>query len=587
MGRNVLRWQGWALAFALSVVALLAGCGPKHPPAVVPSAAPSSATAAPTEASVPAAHPLAVTDQTWTPEALEALLAPIALYPDPVLSQVLIAATNPQEVLDAGNWLIANPKLADKALDQAAAKAGFTPPVRALMQFRQIVDQMCLKMGWTAELGQAFTNDQPGVLAAVQRLRRQAQEAGNLQNSPQMKVEMQDQGGQPAIMISPPSPQVVYVPQYDPVTAYAPATTDYSEGALVPVGVLAFGAGLIVGNIFDHDYDDYYYHRCYYPSYGYGRYPSCPPHYYRPVYGNGYRPGHYYNRPPHYENSFNDNNVVPVNSRNDHYWGHFDERPTGVPRANTVPSPITVARPERPELTQLYTSGRVPTPPPGTMSSPPERLPDYQSQPYAGAAGQRPYAGGQGQPPYVGSQHPPTYSGAPGQRPNLGAQGQPPYAGATGQRSYAGSQQQPYASSQSQAPYAGAQPPPPIPGFRQPSHAGGPGQSPYTGARPEATVSAPRPESSMTVVPSAPPAQARPPSWPGAHSNAGASRPPSIAPPPATLSPPPSSAAPSGGNRGAPVPGSTGGGGNASGQPGHEGHPPGVRISPGAAGQKP
>jgi len=85
--------------------------------------------------------------QTWTPEALEELLAPIALYPDPVLSQMLIASTNPQEVLDAGNWLLQNTELKGKALDDAAATVGFTPPIRALVQFPETVDMMCLELG--------------------------------------------------------------------------------------------------------------------------------------------------------------------------------------------------------------------------------------------------------------------------------------------------------------------------------------------------------------------------------------------------------------------------------------------------------
>ena len=277
MGCNRCRSRVWLLALAAGFVSALAACGSRPPPVAATASAPA-ASAAP--APMPVARPLTVNHQTWTAEAMEALLAPIALYPDPVLSQVLMAATNPQEVLDAGNWLIDHPNLADKALDQAAAAAGFTPPMRALMQFRQVVDQMCLKMGWTAELGQAFTNDQAGVLAAVQRLRRQAQEAGNLQDSPQMAVETQDQGGQDTIVISPPSPQVVYVPQYDPMTAYAPApeieTESDGTGEMVATGVLAYGAGLIVGNVFDHDADNYYHHRYYYPNYVYGRYPPCP-----------------------------------------------------------------------------------------------------------------------------------------------------------------------------------------------------------------------------------------------------------------------------------------------------------------------
>ena len=153
---------------------------------------------------------------------MEELLAPIALYPDPVLSQLLIASTNPQEVLDAGNWLLQNTTLKGGALDDAAAAAGFTPPVRALVQFPETVDMMCLELGWTTELGEAFVADQPGVLDAVQRLRKQAKDVGNLQSTEQMTVETQQQEGQEVVVLKPAQPEVVYVPQYDPVTAYAP-----------------------------------------------------------------------------------------------------------------------------------------------------------------------------------------------------------------------------------------------------------------------------------------------------------------------------------------------------------------------------
>jgi hypothetical protein len=189
-----MKSRGWLIAAAVSAALVVTGCGSKEAPPA-PAAQPPADTAATTappadtaaaavaEDAAPAAAPLPATDQSWSPEALEGLLAPIALYPDPVLSQVLMASTNPQEVLDAGNWLIANPSLEGKALDQAAEAAGFTPPMRGLMQFRAIVDQMCLEMGWTAEIGQAFTNDQAGVLDAVQRLRQQASDVGSLQSS--------------------------------------------------------------------------------------------------------------------------------------------------------------------------------------------------------------------------------------------------------------------------------------------------------------------------------------------------------------------------------------------------------------------
>jgi len=437
MGRNRIRVRGWALA--LSVVGMLAGCGSRQPPAAAPAAAPAA-----TAAAVPAARLLAVNSQVWTPEAMEALLAPIALYPDPVLSQVLIAATNPQEVLDAGNWLIDHPDLADKALDQAATQTGFTPPMRALMQFRQIVDQMCLKMGWTTELGQAFTNDQAGVLAAVQRLRRQAQDAGNLQDSPQMTVETRQQGGQQAIVISPPSPQVVYVPQYDAVTAYAPApaidTYGDGTGEMATTGVLAFGAGLIVGNVFDHDEDDYYQHGYYYPNYGYGRYPPCPPRHYRPVYGNGHRPGHYYNRPPHYEDTLRDHDFLVDGRRSDEYWNHFDERPTDRPRANSVPSPITAARMNRAPPTQFAAEGNAPMRLPQSVTATDERLSGSPRPPAdAGAEGQRPverdreqryHEDGQGARLQGGAQEPPKYSAAPA-RHARGGDREPPTSRAT------------------------------------------------------------------------------------------------------------------------------------------------------------
>jgi hypothetical protein len=384
MGTARIASQGWLLAAGVSAALVLAGCGSKEPAPPQAGPAPTvdqaSAGAAPAADAAPAAAPLAATDQTWSPEALEALLAPVALYPDPVLSQVLMASTNPQEVLDAGNWLIANPEVEGKALDQAAEAAGFTPPMRGLMQFRAIVDQMCLEMGWTAELGQAFTNDQGGVLDAVQRLRVQAMDAGNLQDSGQMNVEKQSQGGQEAVVITPPSPEIVYVPTYDPVAVYAPApaaatapapmTTPtaveekdkgHSTGTLVTTGLLAFGAGILVNEIFDDDDDYYKKGGYYYPNYYGGYMPPPPPYYYRPNYGGGYRPGYNYNRPPSYNNVLSNNNVVVVNrDKNSNYWNNFDDRPTGRQRSNSVQSPITKAKPNRPELAKLNQEAKEP-----------------------------------------------------------------------------------------------------------------------------------------------------------------------------------------------------------------------------------
>ncbi len=229
----------------------------------------------PADAAAPAPAPDAAVEASLalTPEALEALLAPIALYPDPVLAQVLNAATNPQMVLDAGNWLIQNPDLQGRALDEAAEPLGFSPSMRALLQFPQVVDMMCMQLDWTTQLGEAFTADQAGVLDAVQRLRKQSADVGNLVNSDQLKVETEEQDGKEVITVKPADPKVVYVPQYDPVAVYAPppatipppttTTTTvvekegYTGGQMLTTGLLAFGAGLLVAEVFDDD-DDYY-----------------------------------------------------------------------------------------------------------------------------------------------------------------------------------------------------------------------------------------------------------------------------------------------------------------------------------------
>jgi len=374
-----------ALALAFGVATALAGCGSKEEPAATttavapPAAAPEVAPAAPAAAPTPITA-ADVANATWTPEALEELLAPIALYPDPVLSQVLIASTNPQEVLDAGNWLIANEGLKGKALDDGAAQAGFTPPIRALVQFPQTIDMMCMELGWTTELGQAFVADQAGVLDAVQRLRRQAMDVGNLKTSEAMIVETQQQEGQEVVVLKPPKPEVVYVPTYDPQAVYAPAPaattapvttttttekTGYSTGAMVTTGLLAFGAGILVNEMFDDD--DHHNNGYYYPNYGHGGMPYYPPYPYRPSYGNGYYPSNGYNRPPNYNSGFQNNGNIYVNTgggnrpgdNNNNYWNNYDNKPrpggnnNGYNKPRKTSSPITQAKPNRSDLNDL------------------------------------------------------------------------------------------------------------------------------------------------------------------------------------------------------------------------------------------
>ncbi|HEX7374407.1 MAG TPA: DUF3300 domain-containing protein [Steroidobacteraceae bacterium] len=404
------RLTGPAIALVLGLTVFAVGCGKKED-----VAAPSPAAAAPTETTPAAVEPTAMqqpAQQSWTPEALEELLAPIALYPDPVLSQVLIASTNPQEVLDAGNWLLQNQSLQGKELDDAATKIGFTPPIRSLIQFPETVDMMCMELDWTTELGQAFIADQAGVLDAVQRLRKQAMDVGNLKSSDMLKVDTEVQDGKEVVVVSPPKPEVIYVPQYDPQAVYAPppatvpaATTTttektgHSTGSLITTGLLAFGAGMLVNEIFDDD-DDYHNHHndYYYPNYGHGGMPYYPPYAYRPAYGGGYYPSNGYNRPPNYQHGFNNNNVVVINNGNDNYWNDRKARSTGYQKAgaNQARSPITKNNPRRTDLQELNKRQPKPMPQDARRPSPTATKDNWKSQgTYAGnkAGKDKGYAG--------------------------------------------------------------------------------------------------------------------------------------------------------------------------------------------------
>src|ERR1700733_5236387 len=306
------------LTVVFSFVSTVSGCKSS------PAPAPQDQAAAPAQAApaTPPATPAA-------PMSVDDLVAPIALYPDQLLAQILTASTNAQEVLDGGNWLLQNQNLKGDALTDAAKQAGFSPPVQYLMSFPQVVDNMCQQIDWTRQLGQAFQADQKGVMEAVQRKRVQAQQTGNLKSSPQMTVETKKaENGQPYVQIQPANPQIVYVPQYNPVTIYntpapttvvvtqpAPTSTGVSTGTAVAIGLLSFGVGMAVGAAINRN--NYYP----YPAWGYGGvYYGGRPYYpppYRPVYP-GYRPAYGYHPPPnyHWNNYYNKFNSNTVNTRN-------------------------------------------------------------------------------------------------------------------------------------------------------------------------------------------------------------------------------------------------------------------------------
>jgi hypothetical protein len=179
---------------------------------------------------------------TLAPQQLENLVAPIALYPDPLLGQVLAASTYPVELVEAQQWLQANGNLQGQQLTDAARQQTWDASIQALVAMPDVLAKLNQNIQWTTDLGNAFLAQPADVMAAVQRLRGRAQTNGRLQSNQQETVTTQTQNGQQAIEIQPADPQVIYVPTYDPAYVW---------------GAPAWGA----------------YPPLYYPYYGFGWYP--------------------------------------------------------------------------------------------------------------------------------------------------------------------------------------------------------------------------------------------------------------------------------------------------------------------------
>jgi len=226
--------------------------------------------------------------QTQTPSDIDSLVAPIALYPDQLLAQILMCAGDPDSVRNLDSFLKANPKLKGTELQDAALLKGFEPSFVALALFPDVVQRMAARLDWTKLVGQVFVADRSIVFASIQKLRAQAHNIGTLKSNEQQQVETQTTStGQEVIVIEPTNPQVVYVPQYNPQVVYTQPTTSTvvvkesssssSDAALA--GVIGFTAGIAIGAAIDNNYyygpygwhgggymyndawDDYYDHR--------------------------------------------------------------------------------------------------------------------------------------------------------------------------------------------------------------------------------------------------------------------------------------------------------------------------------------
>ncbi len=296
------------LAGILGVALLLSAAQPVRaqdasaaPVAVVPTAVP---TAAPADAAAP---PL-------TEAQLEQLVAPIALYPDALLAQVLMAATYPLEVVSASRWAQANSTLKGADLDKALAQQSWDASVISLVSFPQVLQMMNDQIEWTEQLGNAFLAQQTDVMNAVQTLRQRAQAAGNLKSTAQQTVTTEprtpapsasaDSASQEVIVIQPSQPNVVYVPGYDSTTVYGawpypsypppPPPSWYSPGEALATGIISFGLGVATGYALwgdcDWHHDDVDIHIDGYNNF-YNHYAPYNPHFNPPPPPHGPGPG--------------------------------------------------------------------------------------------------------------------------------------------------------------------------------------------------------------------------------------------------------------------------------------------------------
>jgi len=202
---------------------------------------------------------------------LDQLIAPIALYPDELVAEVLAAATYPTEVVEADRWMAAHAQLQGNALADAVNAQPWADSVKALAQFPSVLAMMDKNLSWTASLGGAYMRDSQSVMNAVQQMRARAEQAGNLKSTPQESVTNDGQ----TIVIEPSDPGVVYVPEYDPWLAYGDPVVLYPDwipipGLFIDEPGLFFGFGIGIGVFgdfgwgWDHWRPDWHHHGVYF-----------------------------------------------------------------------------------------------------------------------------------------------------------------------------------------------------------------------------------------------------------------------------------------------------------------------------------
>ena len=176
----------------------------------------------------PAAPPAAdATAETLSADQLQSLVAPIALYPDELLAQTLVASTYPLEVIQLQQWLMKHPDLTDEALADSVATQPWDPSVQSMAAVPEVVERLADDIQWTTELGNAFLAQQADMMDAVQAMRKKAQDKGALESNEQQTVETQTVEGTTVIVVESANPEVIYVPSYNPVYVYPPPVYAY------------------------------------------------------------------------------------------------------------------------------------------------------------------------------------------------------------------------------------------------------------------------------------------------------------------------------------------------------------------------
>src|SRR6201993_2311254 len=238
--RETLATKFWHLITVICVVVIVPGDTLAEPPSFQAQSQSASAKTQAPPTKVPA-------DQ------LDSLVAPIALYPDPLLAQTLAASTYPLEIIQLQQWLTKNTNLKDKALADTVAKQPWDPSVQALAALPDVVNRLANDIQWSTDLGNAFLAQQSDVMDAVQRMRKKAQDNGNLKSTEQQKVETKIIETKPVIVVEQANPQVVYVPSYDPVVVYGAPVYPYPPIYYPPWGsyaagmAVSFGVGVMMG----------------------------------------------------------------------------------------------------------------------------------------------------------------------------------------------------------------------------------------------------------------------------------------------------------------------------------------------------